>query len=140
LAAFDLSEKLFARVDRLSGGERQRVGLARGLVAQARLLLVDEPLSALDPTRSAQALAVLTAAARERGATLVATLHDVPAALQHFPRILGLRDGRLEFDLPAAEVTADRLRDLYSQEQLPLPPVAEGEEAVAPRPAVMHCR
>ncbi|WP_254518410.1 ATP-binding cassette domain-containing protein, partial [Salmonella enterica] len=47
LAVFDLAEKLFERVDRLSGGERQRVGLARALVAPARLWLVDEPLSAL---------------------------------------------------------------------------------------------
>src|SRR3990167_4030712 len=51
LAAFDLGDKLFERVDRISGGERQRVGLARALVSQARLWLVDEPLSALDPTR-----------------------------------------------------------------------------------------
>src|SRR5687768_9489270 len=107
LARFDISDKLFARVDRLSGGERQRVGLARALLAQARLLLVDEPLSALDPSRAAQALASLTQAARETGATLITTLHDVPMALRTFPRIVGLRDGALMFDLPAAEVTAE---------------------------------
>ena len=50
---FDLADKLFERVDRLSGGERQRVGLARALLAPAALWLVDEPLSALDPTRAA---------------------------------------------------------------------------------------
>lgn len=77
LARFDLSDKLFARVDRLSGGERQRVGLARALVTDATLLLVDEPLSALDPARGRQAIASLTQAARERGATLVCTLHHV---------------------------------------------------------------
>src|SRR5688572_3983890 len=115
LARFDLSDKLFARVDRLSGGERQRVGLARALLAQARLLLVDEPLSALDPSRAAQALASLTEAARESNATLVTSLHDVPMALRTFPRIVGLRGGMLMFDLPAAEVTAERLHALYEQ-------------------------
>ena len=139
LARFDLADKLFARVDRLSGGERQRVGLARALVSQARLLLVDEPLSALDPTRAGQAVATFTGWARESGATLVATLHDVPMALQHFPRIVGLREGRLQFDLPATQVTPALLQALYAQEAVserPLP----AEEAVAARAIAMQCR
>ncbi len=139
LARFDIADKLFARVDRLSGGERQRVGLARALLAQARLLLVDEPLSALDPARAAQALAALADAARERNATLVATLHDVPMALRHFPRIVGLRAGELVFDLPAAQVTPAVLQDLYAQEAQPEPVLPLDEPA--PRAAVaMTCR
>jgi len=144
LARFDLSDKLFARVDRLSGGERQRVGLARALVADANLLLVDEPLSALDPTRSAQAIASLTAAARESGATLVSTLHHVEMALKHFPRIIGLKDGEIAFDLPASRVTAERLHDLYAQHLHELTGPAPGFDVPltpAPgQPAVMHCR
>jgi phosphonate transport system ATP-binding protein len=140
LERFDLSDKLFARVDRLSGGERQRVGLARALLSQARLLLVDEPLSALDPARSTQAIATLTQAARERGATLVATLHDVPIALQHFPRIVGLRAGQLVFDLPAAQVTRELLADLYAHEALPQPVLPLEEPVPAARPVVMNCR
>ena len=143
LARFDVSDKLFARVDRLSGGERQRVALARALVAQPRLLLVDEPLSALDPTRAGQAIMSLTEAARESGATLVTTLHDVPVALANFPRIVGLRAGALMFDLPAAAVTPQRLEALYAQHLdelqgvhsvLDLPP-AENSSPVA-----MTCR
>jgi phosphonate transport system ATP-binding protein len=143
LARFDLSDKLFERVDRLSGGERQRVGLARALVAEASLFLVDEPLSALDPTRATQALAALTQAARERGATLVSTLHHVEMALAHFPRIIGLREGELAFDLPAAQVTPERLRALYAQhlDEMtgPAPAMTDTPATVSP-PAIMHCR
>ena len=142
LAHFDVSDKLFERVDRLSGGERQRVGLARALATQARLFLVDEPLSALDPTRATQAIESLTRAASERGATLVATLHHVEMALRHFPRIIGLRQGEMAFDLPSAQVTPERLHQLYEQHldelsgTAPLPPETPGGTAPVP----MHCR
>jgi phosphonate transport system ATP-binding protein len=144
LARFDLDDKLFERVDRLSGGERQRVGLARALLAPARLWLIDEPLSALDPTRARQALSTLVDGARERGVTLVATLHQVDAALAQFPRIVGLREGQLAFDLPAADVTRARLEHLYARHEDELhggpSPHAEAEPAPAVAPVVMHCR
>jgi phosphonate transport system ATP-binding protein len=141
LARFDLADKLFERVDRLSGGERQRVGLARALVADARLWLVDEPLSALDPARAQQAMLALTQAARARGTTLVASLHHVDMALAHFPRILGLRSGEIVFDLPSAQVTPERLRSLYAQhlDELHVP-VHVSEPMAAVTPPVMHCR
>ena len=142
LAGFDVSDKLFERVDRLSGGERQRVGLARALVAQASLLLVDEPLSALDPTRSLHALETLTRTARARGATLVATLHHVEMALAHFPRIIGLRDGEVAFDLPAAEVSPALLHALYARHLHELTGPASEADLPPPEPApvMMHCR
>jgi len=143
LAGFDVADKLFDRVDRLSGGERQRVGLARALVSEASLLLVDEPLSALDPTRSQHAIETLTAAARARGATLVATLHHVEMALAHFPRIVGLRDGALAFDLNAADVTPQHLQALYAQHlhELTGPALAPDDAFPgSPAPVAMHCR
>ena len=143
LAEFDVGDKLFDRVDRLSGGERQRVGLARALASQAGLFLVDEPLSALDPTRSVQAIESLTRAARQRGATLVTTLHHVEMALHHFPRIIGLRGGALAFDLPAAQVTPERLRQLYDQhlDELTGPgPSLMVDPRLADRPVALQCR
>jgi phosphonate transport system ATP-binding protein len=141
---FDLADKLFERVDRLSGGERQRVGLARALLAPARLWLIDEPLSALDPTRASQALDTLVQQARLRGVTLVATLHQVDAALAHFPRIIGLRDGALAFDLPTAQVSPERLARLYVQHEDELhggaAPTESEPAPAAPAPVVMHCR
>jgi phosphonate transport system ATP-binding protein len=142
LQQFDLSEKLFERVDRLSGGERQRVGLARALASDAKLFLVDEPLSALDPSRSQQAIDTLTATAKERNATLIATLHHVEMALANFPRIIGLREGAVAFDLPAAQVTKELLHQLYEQHlhELDGPAVEDLQTTVETAPVVMLCR
>ena len=126
LAHFDMAEKLFDRVDRLSGGERQRVGLARVLVSGAELLLIDEPLSALDPTRAQQAIAALGGAAREGGATLVTTLHQVEVARAKFERIVALRGGRIIFDLPVARVSDPMLRELYADHEDELTSQFEG--------------
>jgi phosphonate transport system ATP-binding protein len=142
LDRFDVADKLFDRVDRLSGGERQRVGLARALLAPASFWLVDEPLSALDPTRSRLAIETLTQEARALGVTLVATLHQVDVAIAHFPRVIGMREGQVAFDLPASKVTQGLLAALYDQFEHEL----RGEVHVAqapdskPAPVVMHCR
>jgi phosphonate transport system ATP-binding protein len=144
LVHFDLGDKLFERVDRLSGGERQRVGLARALLAPASLWLIDEPLSALDPMRARMAMTALVGLASERQVTLVATLHQVDMALAHFPRIVGLRDGQLVFDLPSAQVSREHLAHLYDQHEHELrgeAPISVDEPApAATAPAVMHCR
>jgi phosphonate transport system ATP-binding protein len=142
LERFDLGDKLFDRVDRLSGGERQRIGLSRALLSPATLWLIDEPLSSLDPTRAQQAIGALTALARAQHITLLATLHHVEMALEHFPRIIGLRDGEVAFDLPAAQVTPDLLNRLYAQtEGSPAAPPETMADELEEGPArVMHCR
>jgi len=143
LERFDMADKLFARVDRLSGGERQRVGLARALLAPATLWLIDEPLSALDPTRSEQAIAELIKVARERGITLLTTMHQVDTALAHFERIVGLRDGVVAFDLATSQVSRDHLLRLYAQHEDELngaPGQLLPEPPLAPQPVAMHCR
>lgn len=142
LERFDMADKLFERVDRLSGGERQRVGLARALLAPATAWFVDEPLSALDPTRSRQAMDTITSGARERSVTLVATLHQVDMALAHFPRVIGLRSGEVVFDLPTEQVSPERLERLYDQfeDELHGGAAPPSPEPTPPQPVVMHCR
>ncbi|MBM3388333.1 MAG: ATP-binding cassette domain-containing protein [Betaproteobacteria bacterium] len=144
LEAFDLGDKLFDRVDRLSGGERQRVGLARALVSPGALWLIDEPLSALDPARAQQAIRTLVDRTRAAGVTLVATLHQVDMALANFARVVGMREGRVVFDLPPDQISRERLQALYSQFEHELRGEAALPSAVtlphsAP-PVVMHCR
>ncbi|MGE8063529.1 phosphonate ABC transporter ATP-binding protein [Pseudomonas sp. NPDC089569] len=122
LARLDLSDKLFAQCQQLSGGQLQRVGIARVLYQAPQVLLADEPVSAMDPVLAGHTLSVLCRHAREHNVTLVASLHAVELALTHFPRIIGLRDGRILFDLPAADVDHERLDTLYANEQLQSPP------------------
>jgi phosphonate transport system ATP-binding protein len=146
LCKLDLPEKIFERVDRLSGGERQRVGLARLFVSPAKLWLVDEPLSALDPTRARLAMSALTETARDNGITLVCTLHQVDMALAFFNRIVGLRHGQIEFDLPTEQVTPAMLKSLYSQYEHELLGQQDREliekqfERVTPAVVVNNCR
>ena len=133
LQRFGLGDKLYARVDRLSGGERQRCGLARLLLSSAKVFLVDEPLSALDPALSQLTLAAVQQEAAARGATLICSLHQVDVARSHFPRIIGLREGRIVFDAPREAVTDAMISALYQNEVIdaPLPLPHETPERIA---------
>ncbi|HHQ4705413.1 TPA: ATP-binding cassette domain-containing protein, partial [Aeromonas hydrophila] len=108
-----LADKWLQRCGELSGGQLQRVGITRVLYQQPDLILADEPVSALDPVLAQSSLDALLAQARARGSTLVANLHAVELALGRFPRIIGLREGRILFDCPATAVTPAMLAELY---------------------------
>lgn len=113
LAQVGIADKLYARTDRLSGGQQQRVALARVLVQDPAVILADEPISSLDPERSRELMDVLRDLSRTTGKTLVMSLHDVDFALSHCDRVLGLRQGRLIFDVPAERVTPAMMSELY---------------------------
>lgn len=121
LQKLDLADRLFDRCDRLSGGQLQRVGVARVLYQNPHLLLADEPVSAMDPVLSDLTIQCLLEDARTRDACFVASLHAVDIALRWFPRIIGLRDGEIFFDLPASEVNESLLQQLYAAERGILP-------------------
>ncbi len=113
-----IGAKLYQRTDSLSGGERQRVALARALFQEPSALLLDEPVSSVDPARARDMVELVTAISRERGITLVVSIHDIGLARENFPRLVGLRSGRIVFDGPTATIAAGNLSALYSLEGL----------------------
>lgn len=108
-----IPDEMFQRVDRLSGGQMQRVALARALFQKPGLLLADEPVSSVDPARAADLLGLLMDINRDDGLTLCASLHDPELALRFFPRVVGLRHGRILFDKPAEDISPEEIQKLY---------------------------
>lgn len=105
------------RPRQLSGGQQQRVALARALARQPKLLLLDEPLSALDPELREQTRAELSALQRQLGMTFITVTHDQEEALAMATRIGVMRDGILEqtgtpeelYERPATRFVAEFL-------------------------------
>ncbi len=121
-AAFNLLERVGLvdyvdkRADALSGGQRQRVGIARALLQNPDLLLVDEPTASLDPKTSRQIMRLITELAREHGLPVVINIHDVPLARMFAQRIVGLRSGVIVYDGPPEALVADTLTTIYGEE------------------------
>jgi phosphonate transport system ATP-binding protein len=111
-----LMDHVDKRADALSGGQRQRVGIARALIQEPDLLLVDEPTASLDPKTSRQVMRLLIEVCTERGLATIVNIHDVGLAQMFLPRIVGLRAGQVVYDGPTAGLTADVLTRIYGEE------------------------
>lgn len=123
----------------LSGGECQKVFLAAGLVQEAPLLLLDEPGTFLDPRYQNEVNRLLLKLNREDGVTILCVSHDLNSALMCSQRLLALKEGRVAYHLPPAELLAEgRLEALYgttftytrhpvSGAQLVVPSLSDGD-------------
>lgn len=116
LVRVELADKLWALPDELSGGQQQRVAVARLIVQQPRLVLADEPVSALDLRLGREIIGLLGELARRDGVTLVVNLHTLDLLQGHFDRVIALRGGRLFWQGEPAQITQGMLRDLYGAE------------------------
>ena len=104
------------RADALSGGQRQRVGIARALMQNPKLLLVDEPTASLDPKTSRQVMRLILELCQERGLAAIVNIHDVVLATEFLPRVVGLQAGSVVYDGPASGLNQAVLTQIYGAE------------------------
>lgn len=113
-----LSDHVDKRADELSGGQRQRVGIARALMQDPKLLLVDEPTSSLDPKISREVMGLIRDIANEFNVPVLCNIHDVGLAMEFCNKIIGLQDGLKMFDGPTQKMNESRLSEIYAMEVL----------------------
>lgn len=106
-------QHLQRRAGDLSGGQQQRVGVARAFMLSPEVVLADEPVASLDPKISRDILSLIRDTAREQGATVVCSLHQVDLAREFGDRIVGLREGRIVFNGTPAEFNNECVQSLY---------------------------
>ena len=114
-----LDEMADKRVDELSGGQRQRVGIARAVIQEPKILLVDEPTSSLDPETSNTVMQLLTDIAAGRSIPVLINIHEVNLALEHADRIVGLHDGELVFEGTPDDLDEAALDRVYRGADIP---------------------
>lgn len=113
LASVGLADRQWDRADQLSGGQQQRIAIARVIAAEPSLVFADEPTAALDPSTSREVLQLLVDQAAQRSATLLFSTHRISQIVEHVDRVIGLREGRVLFDIDADQITDAALDELY---------------------------
>jgi phosphonate transport system ATP-binding protein len=113
-----LSDFVDKRADELSGGQRQRVGIARAIIQQPQLLLVDEPTSSLDPKIARDVMEMIKTMSQEAGVPVLCNIHDVQLALDFSNKVIGLQDGVKKFEGPTDTVDQGTLEGIYAMEIL----------------------
>ncbi len=116
--ALHLAER---RMDQLSGGEFQRILIARALVADPQVLLLDEPTTNLDPRYQVEILRLIEKLARERKVAIIMSLHDLTYAYRFPDKIVMLKNGRIyAIGKPEEVITPKNIKEVFGLEALVL--------------------
>ena len=113
-----LSDQVDKRADELSGGQRQRVGIARALMQNPKLLLLDEPTSSLDPKISREIMNLVKEMASELKVPCLCNIHDVQLAMDFCNKIIGIQEGTKMFEGTPESLNKEKLQEIYAMEVL----------------------
>ncbi len=116
LELMGLRDKAYIRADSLSGGQQQRVGIARALMQEPKLMLADEPVASLDPVLAHSILKYLEQMNRERGITVLCSLHFLDLVHRYATRAIALKDGQVVFEGLPKEIDDAQFKAIYGQE------------------------
>ena len=131
-----LSQLLDRKPSQLSGGQRQRVALGRSIIAEARVCLMDEPLSNLDAKLRHEMRTEIRALQQRLGMTMVYVTHDQTEAMTMADRVVLMREGRVEQNGPPEELYS-RPATAFTARFIGTPPmnlIARGEKLIGIRP------
>ncbi len=109
------------RVRDLSGGQKQRVAIARAMAQGAEILLADEATANLDVLTKDEIMDLIAALARDKGVTVILSMHDLPLAKRYCTRIVGLKQGRITFDAAPDALDETAIADVLQRPVTPRP-------------------
>lgn len=116
LAMVGLEDKAHVRADSLSGGQQQRVGIARALMQEPKIILADEPVASLDPVLAHSILKYLEQLNKERGITVLCSLHFLDLVHRYATRAIALKDGKVVFEGLPSEIDDKQFKEIYGQD------------------------
>lgn len=114
LTQLGIGNRQWCKAGSLSGGQMQRVAIARALISNPSILLADEPTASLDPNTAKTVTEQIIGLAHERQMSLVFCTHWFDIVRDSCTRVVGLRDGAVQFDMAPSQVTQAKLNELYA--------------------------
>lgn len=109
LKELETEDKLLTKSLNLSGGQKQRVAIAKSIYSQKKVLLADEPISALDEYICKKSIALL----HKSFETIICAIHDVKIAIESFDRVIGIKNGKIILDKLSCDINIEDTKKLY---------------------------